>query len=158
MPRGGKRPGAGSPKGNLNALKHGRHSARARNLSEALAQLPEVRAVLLAFQRQRNRDLRRARRTAHKLFSQLLAGLPVQPDPEINQVLEQLQAMNAKLEPSKIEKNIHTPKLTIKPSVRQPVGATHELPSLPLHQRQPHLGSRNASQCGSRARPGTIPP
>ena len=26
MPRGGKRPGAGAPKGNLNRLKHGKHS------------------------------------------------------------------------------------------------------------------------------------
>jgi hypothetical protein len=26
MPRGGKRPGSGAPKGNLNRLKHGKHS------------------------------------------------------------------------------------------------------------------------------------
>ncbi len=114
MPRGGKRPGAGAPKGNLNALKHGRHSPRARKLADSLVQLPDVRKVLLAYQRQRDRDLRRTRRAARKLFFQLLAGLPVQPDPEINQIVVQLQAMNAKLAASKTAENDHSPKLAIK--------------------------------------------
>ena len=33
--RGGRRPGAGAPKGNLNALKHGRHSAQRRARRDA---------------------------------------------------------------------------------------------------------------------------
>jgi len=36
MPRGGRRPGASAPKGNLNALTHGRYSPIARSLLFAL--------------------------------------------------------------------------------------------------------------------------
>ena len=44
--RGGKRPGAGAPKGNLNALKHGLRSQQVRSLSLALAQIPLFRRYL----------------------------------------------------------------------------------------------------------------
>jgi len=56
MPRGGKRPGAGAPKGNLNALKHGLRSQQVRALSLALAQIPLFRRYLqrLARRRQQN--------------------------------------------------------------------------------------------------------
>ena len=49
MPRGGPRPGAGAPKGNLNALKHGLHSRQFRQLVEELAANPRLRAVLARF-------------------------------------------------------------------------------------------------------------
>jgi len=56
MPRGGKRPGAGAPRGNLNALKHGLRSQQVRALSLALAQIPLFRCYLqrLARRRQQN--------------------------------------------------------------------------------------------------------
>jgi len=90
MPRGGKRPGAGVPKDNLNALKHGRYSRRLKQLTESLSLIPEVRDALLAFKRINDRKVRKARQTARKLFSQLLLGLPPQPDQEINQTIQQL--------------------------------------------------------------------
>ncbi len=37
MPRGGKRPGAGAPRGNTNAVKTGRHSVRLRAIAKALS-------------------------------------------------------------------------------------------------------------------------
>ena len=40
MPRGGPRPGAGAPKGNLNALKHGKASRQLKQVSAILAVLP----------------------------------------------------------------------------------------------------------------------
>lgn len=46
MPRGGRRPGAGAPRGNLNALKHGVHSNQLKALTLALAQLPVFRRYL----------------------------------------------------------------------------------------------------------------
>ncbi|MGB6836100.1 MAG: hypothetical protein WBF66_00165 [Dehalococcoidia bacterium] len=46
MPRGGPRPGAGAPRGNLNALKHGLHSDQMKALALALAQLPLFRRYL----------------------------------------------------------------------------------------------------------------
>jgi hypothetical protein len=44
-PWGGYRPGAGAPRGNLNALRHGRYSVRVRRLARRLEQDPEFRAV-----------------------------------------------------------------------------------------------------------------
>ena len=43
MPRGGRRPGAGAPKGNYNAFKHGRNSSRLRELADILALVPPTR-------------------------------------------------------------------------------------------------------------------
>jgi hypothetical protein len=49
MPRGGKRPGAGAPKGNLNALKHGERSKQFARLGEIIAKSPMARALLLRY-------------------------------------------------------------------------------------------------------------
>lgn len=46
MPRGGKRPGAGAPKGNLNALKHGRYSQQFAKVGALMAADPKLRAHL----------------------------------------------------------------------------------------------------------------
>ncbi len=46
-PRGGKRPGAGAPKGNLNALKSGRYSKRLTALRAALDAMPLTADVLV---------------------------------------------------------------------------------------------------------------
>ena len=40
MPRGGRRPGAGAPKGNMNALKSGRYSPHFNAVRAALSQRP----------------------------------------------------------------------------------------------------------------------
>jgi len=47
MPKGGRRPGAGAPVGNMNALKTGTRSLRVRAILMALLQDDEARAVLL---------------------------------------------------------------------------------------------------------------
>ena len=47
MPRGGKRPGSGAPKGNLNGLKSGRRSQQLNNLIAALTDTPSIRRILL---------------------------------------------------------------------------------------------------------------
>jgi len=59
--RGGKRPGAGAPRGNLNALKHGQHSAQLRALI-LLFHAPALRlliARLIRRQARRDRQLQR---------------------------------------------------------------------------------------------------
>ena len=48
---GGRRPGAGAPKGNLNGLKHGLRSRQLRRLAERWARDPQMRAVLAAYAR-----------------------------------------------------------------------------------------------------------
>jgi hypothetical protein len=56
--RGGRRPGAGAPRGNLNALRGGRRSKQFKAVIIALLVVPETRRVLLHFSRmeQRRRD------------------------------------------------------------------------------------------------------
>ncbi len=46
--RGGRRPGAGAPRGNMNALKHGRFSHYQQAFIEALKQVPETREIMIA--------------------------------------------------------------------------------------------------------------
>src|SRR5687768_1646148 len=48
-PRGGRRPGAGAPRGNLNALKHGSRSKRVARGCLVLALIPEVLDALRVF-------------------------------------------------------------------------------------------------------------
>ena len=85
MPRGGKRPGAGAPKGNLNALKHGGNSAQLQQLAVTLALLPSVRDTFIKFGRRQRRQRRTAAKAGHHLLTQFLhaclAGLQDnQPD------------------------------------------------------------------------------
>ena len=46
-PRGGRRPGAGAPKGNLNALKSGQYSMRLKALELALTAMPRTTDTLV---------------------------------------------------------------------------------------------------------------
>jgi uncharacterized protein YjcR len=61
MPRGGPRPGAGAPKGNLNALKTGAHSKQLRAAIGALMAVAETRRAMLTLLEQKQRDTRRFR-------------------------------------------------------------------------------------------------
>ena len=72
MPRGGRRPGAGAPAGNLNALKHGAHSAYIHALVQALAAHPTTREALIRLARRRRAQKREAERAASLLLSALL--------------------------------------------------------------------------------------
>ena len=72
MPRGGRRPGAGAPAGNLNALKHGAHSAYIHALVQALAAHPTTREALIRLARRRRAQKREAERAAALLLSTLL--------------------------------------------------------------------------------------
>ena len=68
---GGRRPGAGAPKGNMNAFRHGQYSARHRRLVEIFASIPEVREALIDIGTRR----RRQQRLAEAGASEILAGL-----------------------------------------------------------------------------------
>ncbi len=70
--RGGKRPGAGAPRGNLNALKHGRHSAQLQQLALTLALLPHVRDTFIKFARRQRNRRRAAAMAGHQLLTQFL--------------------------------------------------------------------------------------
>ena len=55
---GGRRPGAGAPKGNLNGLKHGLRSKQMKAVVVRWARDPQMRAVLAAYARAGNANQR----------------------------------------------------------------------------------------------------
>ena len=69
---GGRRPGAGAPKGNLNGFRHGRNSRRHKQMAEILAQIPEFQASLIAIARRRRQRERAAQAGAGALLAELL--------------------------------------------------------------------------------------
>jgi hypothetical protein len=68
---GGRRPGAGAPKGNLNALKHGRTSRRKAQLLEGALDIPEIRQTLIDLA---NRE-RRRRKKAEEGYGVMMTRL-----------------------------------------------------------------------------------
>jgi hypothetical protein len=69
--RGGRRPGAGAPRGNLNALKHGRRSRQFAEIGAIIAASDTTRATLFALaQRRRTKDAR-----AEETAAQLIANI-----------------------------------------------------------------------------------
>ena len=76
MPRGGRRPGAGAPKGNTNTLKSGRYSARLKTVFAAMPQLPEVRDYFAMVRRRQLRNERRAAAALRSALLELLQGSP----------------------------------------------------------------------------------
>ncbi|MDO8615903.1 MAG: hypothetical protein Q7T33_09245 [Dehalococcoidia bacterium] len=71
MPRGGRRPGAGAPRGNMNALKHGAYSRQFAQVGALLASDPAVRDALLAMARKHNLKRQRANEVAALLLTRL---------------------------------------------------------------------------------------
>ncbi len=70
--RGGRRPGAGAPPGNLNALKHGRRSTQFAELGALLASIPQARDALLGLARRHQLKQRRAEQVAALLLQRLI--------------------------------------------------------------------------------------
>lgn len=66
MPRGGRRPGAGAPKGNFNAVKGGAYSRRMRFAMAVLLTVPEYRLML--------KFLHTAGEEAHRDFRDLMVA------------------------------------------------------------------------------------
>jgi len=71
--RGGPRPGSGPPKGNLNALKHGRYSSRHKKLLESLLEVPEARQALIDMANRNRQRVRKAEIEAAYLIMRWLA-------------------------------------------------------------------------------------
>jgi len=72
VPRGGRRLGAGAPRGNLNALKHGLRSKQFAQLGAILASSPAARQSLLALAERHRLKQRRADELAAYILSQVL--------------------------------------------------------------------------------------
>jgi hypothetical protein len=70
--RGGPRPGSGAPKGNVNALKHGRYSRRQAHLLESLLAVPDAREAFIALAKRNKKRRRQAEEGAGVLMTLLL--------------------------------------------------------------------------------------
>ena len=88
MGRGGKRPGAGAPKGNMNALKHGRYSKQFAEFGRLINDIdPRVREALTTHSERAARNTRRANEKLALLLTSVLQrgaeiaqrGKPPQP-------------------------------------------------------------------------------
>jgi hypothetical protein len=78
---GGRRPGAGAPRGNMNALKHGRRSVRMARLGMLFASNPVARAALLSIADRWERKEMKAEEVAKHIFDQILErGIEVADD------------------------------------------------------------------------------
>jgi len=75
MPRGGKRPGAGAPKGNLNAFKHGKNSRQYLRLLELTSQDPETSRLLAKVARGNRRQHKRNVADARRIFDGIIRVL-----------------------------------------------------------------------------------
>jgi hypothetical protein len=73
MPRGGKRPGAGAPKGNLNALKHGERSKQLAGLGLIIARSPKARTLLLRYARRFQADESKADALAQNVIENVIS-------------------------------------------------------------------------------------
>ncbi len=80
MPRGGKRPGAGARKGNLNALKHGHNSQQMDDLLLAILSIPRIREILATYYRRQQRTERQATKVAQSLLQELSWHIPPSQD------------------------------------------------------------------------------
>ena len=69
---GGRRLGAGAPGGNMNALKHGRRSARMAKIGMVVAAEPTVRDALLAIADRWERHQMKADEVVNHILAQVL--------------------------------------------------------------------------------------
>ena len=115
MSRGGRRPGAGAPLGNHNALKTGRYSKRFQQLARALLKNPETRALIATFRKKQvkeqhiaagiaDRQLRRFILEVAKAKNPLLAYTL---DPNNNPILK--QSRERRQNPQTINKSSDSP-------------------------------------------------
>ena len=92
MPRGGRRPGAGAPKGNLNAFRHGRSSLQLQTLISALTQLPEIQDTLMQYHRRIKEKERKSRLTAAVILTAFIDRLALPHDDPIRLALKDLDS------------------------------------------------------------------
>jgi hypothetical protein len=71
MPRGGKRPGAGAPKGHMTNLKHGLYSRQFAQVGALLASDPKIREGLLELGRKHGLKQQKANEVAALLFTRM---------------------------------------------------------------------------------------
>lgn len=89
--RGGRRPGSGAPRGNLNGLKHGLRSKQIAQLGLTFAANPVTRDALLALGKRHQLKQQKAEHVAALLLTRLIErGVKVRNEIELNRALKEL--------------------------------------------------------------------
>ena len=70
--RGGKRPGAGAPKGNMNALKHGLRSKQFAQMGAIIARSPAAQIALLRFAQISQHEQMKADQAAENIVREVI--------------------------------------------------------------------------------------
>lgn len=111
MPKGGKRPGAGAPCGNRNALRHGAYSKYVQQrFMPFLDSFPELQSWLLNYQRKQTRNKRGPRKSDAPLVNALITIFQLPPDhPSIIALGELHPAFYPDREPTHHESPTKTP-------------------------------------------------
>jgi hypothetical protein len=91
MPRGGRRPGAGAPKGNVNAFKDGKTSRQYRRMLEIVQQDPEMIRLLREVALGNEKRAARRRRYALSVLKQVLERLEQQANDRAYEAWERSQ-------------------------------------------------------------------
>lgn len=95
---GGRRPGAGAPKGNLNGWRHGKNSRYHKQLAYFVSQIPEAEEAMLRIARRRRKKDREVQAGAAELMAEACRRLgELILDPQSNQ-LESNQDFAAQLD------------------------------------------------------------
>jgi hypothetical protein len=74
MPRGGKRPGAGAPRGNMNALKHGRNSRQLAEMGKIIRDNPKLGQVLDIMRQQQHIEAEREEEAFAEYFTNYIGN------------------------------------------------------------------------------------
>ena len=148
---GGRRPGAGAPKGNLNAFKHGRTSRRQAQLLEAAVEIPQVRQALIDLANRERRRRKQAEEGYGVLMTHLLervAEIVLRNDQGQNNqdFLDFLNTTTAEMR-KLLEKPSRRRRIPIKPLLSEAEGqppahkADVEIPHHPARTARPHPAS-----------------
>jgi len=124
--RGGRRPGAGAPKGNLNGLKTGRHSKIYKQLAEALLDTPEAHALLLRIAKRQRKARKEKEFGASQLTTEILRRVgEIVLDPESNQSDSNLEFLNVlRTAEARIRRRLEFPSNT-DPEIPNPINPEH---------------------------------
>ena len=95
MPRGGRRPGAGAPKGNLNGFKHGRRSRRLAETVMVLAANPTTREALVALARRNAQERQTAEEAAARwLVNAITRGIKIHSPDDARVLADLIRAID----------------------------------------------------------------
>ena len=91
---GGRRPGAGAPRGNLNGFKHGRRSRQLADAAMVLAANPRLRATLIALANRAGLKQAKAEEIAARFFvNAITRGIKIENPEQARAITDLISAL-----------------------------------------------------------------